>query len=242
MGDYCKSWSSPSALELYKKHRNKKEDVYRSEEYFLSKILEPGVSILDVGCAMEGFYNILKSYQPNISYTGVDISEEMIAEAKKLHPDLYFEVSGGDNLSFQDESFDVVMCLGTLHMVLNWREIIRECWRVAKRHLLFDLRLEERETTIEDITKSYMKIAFDGKWNGRSKVPYVILNVEDAFSTITRLHPKPSKIESYGYFHPVSHMTVAPYNEACMTMFLLKKSKKREKLKIDWNVPLALPS
>jgi len=241
VGDYWKSWSSTSALEFYKKHRGKRSDVYKSEKHFLQKILGPGTSILDVGCAAGGFYNVLRSYQPNISYTGVDISGEMIAEARKLHPDLHFEVGGGDDLPFQDNSFDMVMCLGTLHMVLNWREIIEERWRVAKGYLLFDLRLVEKGPTIEDIVKSYMKIAFDGKWDGRSKVPYVTLNVKDAFSAINRLRPKPSKVESYGYFHPVSHMATTPYKEVCMAMFLLGKSKNMGRQKIEWNVPLALP-
>jgi ubiquinone/menaquinone biosynthesis C-methylase UbiE len=238
--DYWKSWSSEDVVRFYTTHRNSTEGVYDSEKYYLRDILYPGISICDVGCGAGGFFNILRRYQPDISYTGVDISEEMINNAKKLYPEASFEVSRGDNLNFADGAFDLVISFGVLHMDLNWRDILKECWRATQGYFLFDLRLVQDAQTLEDITVSYQKLAFEDQWNGLSIVPYVVVNVKDAFGTIMSLVPESKIIRAYGYFHPVSRMTVTPYKEVCMTMFRLKKTKKEDE-KNEWNVPLTLP-
>jgi SAM-dependent methyltransferase len=199
------------------------------------------MSILDVGCAAGGFYKIFKSLQPMISYTGVDVSEEMIKKAMQLHKSVPFKVINGSNLDFNNDSFDLVFCSGVLHNTLNWRALLKECWRVAREYFVFDVRLIQDAPSVEDMTISYQKIAFSNQWDEKSVVPYAVLNVNDFLTFVKKLKPQPMVLRAFGYFNPVSNMAVTPHKEACMTMFCLSKVAK-EGEKNEWKVPLDLPA
>ena len=80
--DTSKAWSQTSAIDYYAKHRNQISDLYPSEQVFLPRVLFPGAKVLDVGCASGGFFNIMRSLEPHIEYTGIDISEAAIELAK----------------------------------------------------------------------------------------------------------------------------------------------------------------
>jgi ubiquinone/menaquinone biosynthesis C-methylase UbiE len=236
---YDKSWSKPNAVKYFSSCRNSIEEVYDSEKYFLTKVLKPGYFVLDIGCAAGGFYKVFKYLEPTISYTGVDISPEMIKKARILHPGLPFHVSRGNELPFNAQSFDVVFCSGALHMTLDWREVLKEGWRVTKKYFVFDVRLTEKSQTIEDMQKSYEKIAFFNDWDGTSIVPYIIINVNDFVRTLESLDPVPVLQQVYGYYHSVSEMTVSPEKEVCMTMCCLGKTKNPEELN-TWEIPLSV--
>jgi len=236
MSDYRKAWSS--AVGYYSTHRNSRKDIYESEKYFLSKILKPGMSILDVGCAAGGFYSILKEMMPDISYMGIDVSEEMIFEAKRKHPGVRFERMRADKLSIH-ENFDIIFCSGVLHLDMNWREIIKECWCKTKKYFLFDVRLVQ-EAGIEDMNISFQKLALEGSWDGRSIFPYIILNAEDFLNFLLKLEPVPERLMAYGYFHPVANTVSTLYKDVCMTMFCLGKKKENRKEPIQWEVPILI--
>ena len=111
---------------------------------------------------------------------------------------------------------------------------------MTKRNFIFDVRLVENTASIEDITKSYEKIAFFDEWDGKSLVPYIILNVHDFLLEVTRLAPEPVAQQYFGYWHPVSEMVVSPYKEVCMTMCCLGKELNLEKNE-TWNLPIDWP-
>lgn len=234
------SWSHTNAINYYCSHRNSVADIYESEKFFLSQVLEPGYSILDIGCATGGFVNVFREYEPTVSYTGVDISTEMIRQARILHPEIHFEVADGNNLPFGNNSFDIVFSSGALHMAPNWREILAEGWRIANRYFIFDVRLKNSPPTIEDINLSFERIAFSGQWDGKTIVPYIIIDVKMFKQTLDALHPAPSVQQIHGYYHPVSDMTVTPEKEVCMTMCCLIKNAADGKTDL-WDIPLPQP-
>lgn len=234
------SWSQENAVRYYSSHRNSVTDTYESERFFLSKYIRPGSSVLDIGCATGGFIHVFLEYEPTISYTGVDISPEMISRARELHPGIHFEVADGNRLPFADKSFSIVFISGALHMAPNWREILAEAWRVTKDFFIFDVRLREKPPVIEDSTISYEKIAFSGAWDGKTIVPYIIVDVRSFLRELEQLRPAPAYRQFHGYFHPVSEMTVAPEKEVCMTMCCLIKGA-REGVSDLWDIPLEVP-
>lgn len=234
------SWSHENAVQYYSSHRNSLDDVYESEKFFLSRVLEAGHSILDIGCATGGFVNVFRGYEPSILYTGVDISAEMIRQARILHPDIHFEVTDGDNLPFENNSFDIVFSSGALHMAPNWRGILAEGWRVAKQFFIFDVRLKSLPPTIEDIHKSYQKIAFSGQWDGKTIVPYIIIDVKTFKDALNTIQPAPSVQQVHGYFHSVSEMAVTSEIQVCMTMCCLMKTKNSKAHDL-WDIPLKSP-
>jgi SAM-dependent methyltransferase len=71
-------------------------------------------SVLDVGCAKGFFLYDLKQLLPDVSISGVDISEYAIENAK-LEVKEYLQVACATNLPFKDDSFDFVMSINTLH-------------------------------------------------------------------------------------------------------------------------------
>ena len=237
---YVQAWSKENAVKFFTSHRNSLEDVYTSEKHFLSEVIEPGCSVLDLGCAAGGFFNVFKQLEPSITYTGIDISEEMIKTARANRPEPDFIVSSGSSLPFKNQSFDVVFCSGALHMTYDWREILKEGWRVAKKYFVFDVRLVEATPSIENIAESYEKIAFYDEWDGKTIVPYILLNVNDFIASINSLHPNPVVQNYFGYYHPVSQMTVSPIKDVCMTMCCLRKKLHPEQ-QIEWNLPLKRP-
>lgn len=228
---YGREWSEKDAVNFYATHRNSIEKAYESEKHFLRKILVPGMSVCDVGCGAGGFYNILKQYQPDIQYTGVDISDEMIKTAKRLYPEASFQQSNGETLDFKDESFDLVISFGVLHVNPEWKKILGECWRITRKNMIFDLRLVECISQ----TNSYLKLEFDGKKKDQAVVPYIVMTPKEAIRTAKRLTPQP-KIKAYGYFHQPSHMAETPYGQVCMTSFCLDKTEENKEM--EWEVPI----
>jgi ubiquinone/menaquinone biosynthesis C-methylase UbiE len=233
--EYDRMWSEKDVVDFYATHRNSIGEAYESEKHFLKEVLFPGMSICDVGCGAGGFYNILKQYQSDIEYTGVDISDEMIKTAKRLYPEASFHHSNGDTLDYKDGSFDLVISFGVLHLNPEWQKILKECWRIARKNIIFDLRLVRG--MVHENTKSYQKLEFDGRKKGPAVVPYIVMNPKDALKIIEGLVPKPN-IKAYGYFHQSSHMTVTPYKEVCMTSFCLEKGN--DVREILWDVPIGL--
>lgn len=234
------AWTRSNVVAFYTTHRNTPSDLYPSEIHFLSKVLRPGLKVLDVGCAAGGFCRILQEIEPTIVYTGVDISDVMIAEARRRHPEGRFEVSPADRLPFEAEAFDLVLCTGgTLAMILQWREVLLECWRVTRSRMLCDIRVVAEGPDLEDVSRSYAKLNFAGEWRHRVIVPYVVVTMPTLHRVVMALEPPPIELRGHGYFHAVSDMAVTEYQEVCMTMLCLGKDPAQRTF--SWDVPVPWP-
>lgn len=77
-----------------------------------TSMLQPGVEILDAGCAFGRDTQYLKSKGFNVR--GIDLSPALIGRAKELVPDTDFEVKDVRNTGFDDEQFDGIWCHATL--------------------------------------------------------------------------------------------------------------------------------
>ncbi len=73
---------------------------------------KPGERVIDLGC---GTGHITKQLADRgVDVVGVDASREMIAEARRLHPTLRFEIGDGRSFDLR-ESFDAVFSNAALH-------------------------------------------------------------------------------------------------------------------------------
>lgn len=74
-----------------------------------------------------------------MSYTGVDVSEKLLAHAKNLHKDStlapQFQVASHTGLPFADRTFDLVFSIASLYHVPSdtyRQQAVQECARVLK--------------------------------------------------------------------------------------------------------------
>ncbi len=93
--------------------------------------LKQGAAVLDVGC---GTGTILKklSERANIKGYGIDIEENMIAEAKSKCPDMSISVSSCTQMPFENCQFDVVTACMAYHHFDDKSGFAEEAARVLK--------------------------------------------------------------------------------------------------------------
>ena len=97
--------------------------------------LDSSSSVLDVGCAKGFMLYDLKKNIPGIKVNGIDISEYAIKNSlKEIKEDLI--VGNATNLPYEDNSFDVVISINTVHNldIENCAKALKEIQRVSKKH------------------------------------------------------------------------------------------------------------
>lgn len=97
--------------------------------------LQPGQKVLDVGCGKAYLLYELTQVVPGLEVCGLDISSYGIENAK---PEMkqYLKQGSAEKLPFADNSFDLVISLGTLHnlYLFDLVQAIREIERVSKKN------------------------------------------------------------------------------------------------------------
>ena len=110
--------------------------------FLLDELHIENKKILDIGVGTGRNSGILLSKGGIVE--GIDISEGMMAKAKvKLNgKNINFTVANaGKNIPFEDDCFDVVICMRVLKYILNWRGTIKEISRVIKKDGIFILEI-----------------------------------------------------------------------------------------------------
>lgn len=100
---------------------------------FFKKYINSGHTILDAGCGNGRLYEFFK--KDSINYYGVDSSKKLINIAKSNYPEGNFSIGNITELPYQDNKFDVVFCVATLHHIPSQklrRQVIAEYSRVLK--------------------------------------------------------------------------------------------------------------
>lgn len=103
--------------------------------------------VLDAGC---GYGRASQWFN---DYTGVDLSPDLLAIAKKEYPDKKFIQSKLDKLPFEDDEFDMAFCISIRAMIIGnlgeeaWIPMEKELNRVAKKVLILEYE-NPREFTL----------------------------------------------------------------------------------------------
>ena len=122
--------------ERYERWYQTKEGSYfdRLEKELIFRMISPtpGERLLEIGCGTGHFLKWLKTF--GLKLTGVDSSRDMIEYASKnLDRDIELKVGDAKNLSFEDESFDIVVFIATLEFLDNPKDAIKEALRISKK-------------------------------------------------------------------------------------------------------------
>jgi len=95
--------------------------------------INPGNTVLDVGCgtgilARDAWHHMDR----NGAVTGVDRNEGMIGTAKRVAPEIDWQVGQAEALPFDDGSFDQVISQFALMFFEDRKKGLAEMWRVTK--------------------------------------------------------------------------------------------------------------
>ena len=138
-------------------------DIYLFDQLLKGRIT-PSMTVLDAGCG--NGRNLVHLLRQNCTVFGVDTSARAVAETYKLSqrlapttPPDRFRVERIEALSFEDSTFDAIICSAVLHFAnspIHFHQMLTELWRVlAPGGLLFtrlasSIGLESRITPLAD--------------------------------------------------------------------------------------------
>jgi 2-polyprenyl-6-hydroxyphenyl methylase/3-demethylubiquinone-9 3-methyltransferase len=109
-------------------------------EFFESYILNwKGIKVLDIGCGGGLACEFLAKRGANVS--GIDLSLNSIKaaqeHAKKNYLQIDYKCGVAENLPYEDNTFDVVVCFDVLEHVEDWEKVISEIYRVLNKKGIF---------------------------------------------------------------------------------------------------------
>jgi len=108
------------------------QDSYDPANKEISK--EPFKDFLDIGCGTGNTIEKLSKEYPDSHFTGLDLAEKMIEVAKKKvkSDNVEFLVGDAENLPFEDNKFDIIICKESIHHYPNPEKFFKESYRVLR--------------------------------------------------------------------------------------------------------------
>jgi ubiquinone/menaquinone biosynthesis C-methylase UbiE len=190
-----KAWSSKKIVSYFYNNRSTFNSLYKGEKYLITKYVKKNDTILDIGCAQGGLFKILKKKFSNIDYTGLDFNKEMINLAKKkIDKKKFFLFKGKNYYSFFKKRFDVVIIFGILHLNTNWKSILINAYKVAKKKVLFDLRFASNQNSN---LQNYLSLNFDNR-SKKFLIPYLLVKKKETLKFFKDKF-RNSTIDNYSY-------------------------------------------
>lgn len=92
-------------------------------------------TLLDVGASWAYYREVLRLKNFHFFYKAVDYSEAFKSLALSIWPEIDFEVQDVRELSFPDNSFDIVISGGTISYVYDYENVIARMSRIASQYI-----------------------------------------------------------------------------------------------------------
>ena len=93
------------------------------------ELKDPPRSIIDVGCGTGRLLRAALGRWPEAQLYGVDTSQQMLSEAKRLSPRATFQLAAAESLPFPDQTADVVLTSLSFH---HWADQVRSLQEIAR--------------------------------------------------------------------------------------------------------------
>ena len=217
MNKQLAGWSAEDTVQFYTENRQSYDELYDSERYFLTKeFITQMFSVLDVGCATGGFYNVFEMLNPDIQYVGIDVSQELLKIAKSKFPSkvnpLFAWYNGEEEFPIK-EKFDLVFSSGIMHLIDGWKELFRRMVVRCRKNVLADFRV-----TLDKTHAGTYVFDFDGDGIYNHQTNYHVVNLNellDFFNSFRNI----SEISLFGYKGRANKDTVGVNEDIYMVFF-----------------------
>lgn len=193
------NWDSPAG----KKRANRRADFFIN----LANVKQ-GDQVLEIGCGTglftRKFYSATKA-----NITAIDISEDLLIEARKLLPEANFKVDDAMHLSFDDNTFEVVFGSSVLHH-LEFDSSLSEIFRVLKpggRLIFAEPNMINPQILIQK------NVPFIKKWLGDSPDETAIVRWKFSKLLVSKGFKKVN-IFPYDFLHPIVPQFLIPAVDA----------------------------
>lgn len=170
------------------------------------------LSVLELACGSANDYRYFDRYglAQHLNYTGVDLNDKNIANARRRHPGIDFQVQDVLDLPFPDRSYDYVLVFDLFeHMSIGAMEqAIGEACRLADQGLIltFFSMADTPEHTVRPVRTYFWNIL------SSSKVQRLI---EDQFGPVRALRIRDLLRDDFGYG--------ASYNQNAWTFYATRR-------------------
>lgn len=137
----------------------------------IKSYLFENMSVLDIACGNGRFISTLNSVIKDFHYTGFDLSESLIAEAKKMHPNSSLLSSSWEDWieNNKNQHYDLITCFGMLHHCSDLSQIksladywyhsgstiVISRWNCIMNESLMNRRLDFSSEIAQDLLKHY---------------------------------------------------------------------------------------
>lgn len=119
--------------------------------YKIGSLLEPGESVLDVGCGPGHNFDHFLQFGPSVKYRGTDYSERFVRVANQRTGMEIFKVGDVRHIEEPDNSLDVVILQDVLEHTNGYKAPLKEALRVARRRVIVTFwHLTENDDHIND--------------------------------------------------------------------------------------------
>lgn len=131
------------------------------EMMYKSVSVNPNDTVADIACGNGRLLHKLTEKNSFCGY-GVDISEKMIEQAKKLNPDMKFYVAGCDELPFARCEIGVMTVCAAFHHFPNVQMFAKEASRVIKKEGMLYIAEVYLPTILRVICNPFVKFSKAG--------------------------------------------------------------------------------
>ncbi len=154
-----------------------------------------GKDILEIGCGRGGGISYVSRYMSPKSATGLDLNKNSIEFCKKYYSNenIRFVRGNAEKLSFQENSFDVVINVESSHRYLKMENFLNEAYRVLKPGgvLLFaDFRPDDELELLDQQLKSARFIPMKNEIITENVLEALELTSTDRQIIVRKLTPK----------------------------------------------------
>ncbi|MCF6332277.1 MAG: class I SAM-dependent methyltransferase, partial [Draconibacterium sp.] len=108
------------------RYRNGKKYYWNSITNYCNFFVENESSVLEIGCGTGELLDKINGKEK----TGIDISEKMIAEAKKQFPEINFVCSSAENIQL-DKKYDVIILSNLIGYLPDIQSVFEELQKVC---------------------------------------------------------------------------------------------------------------